>query len=103
MGVTKTEVIVTVHPSFKANRAARLRDWRRSASMRVLPLEATGHPRQAPELAAGIRSGYLVSLCEPSEGPKTCKGATNFARFPEPKVTRRIRQNACTAELAGDG
>ena len=55
MGVAKTEVIVTVHPSFKANRAARLRDWRRSASMRVLPLEATGQPRLAPELAAGIR------------------------------------------------
>jgi hypothetical protein len=49
LGVTKTEVIVTVHPSFKANRAARLRDWRRSASIRILPLEAT-------ELAAGIRN-----------------------------------------------
>ena len=56
MGVTKTEVIVTADPSFEANRAARLRDWRRGAEMRVLPLEA-------PELAAGIRNLNEIARC----------------------------------------
>ena len=53
--------------------------------MRVLPLEATGHPRQAPELAAGIRLGYLVSLCEPSEGPEDLQKCREFRPFPGAK------------------